>query len=88
MITSTPEPPTISTSCRGMIISSFFHQRNYVLSNNLIFFLQTRSEISMLYNDRSVLENFHISEAFKVMRKEESNIVANLSREEYRLVFF
>lgn len=38
----------------------------------------------MMYNDRSVLENYHISEAFKVMRKEESNIVVNLSREEYR----
>ena len=43
-----------------------------------------RSEISLLYNDRSVLENFHISEAFRVMRKDDANIVANLSREEYR----
>lgn len=39
-----------------------------------------------MYNDRSVLENHHISEAFKVIRKDESNIVLNLSREEYRLV--
>lgn len=42
------------------------------------------SEITLMYNDRSVLENYHISEAFKVLRKDDSNIVVNLSREEYR----
>ena len=40
--------------------------------------------MTLVYNDRSVLENYHISAAFKVMRENDSNIAVNLSREEYR----
>lgn len=43
-----------------------------------------RSEVALLYNDRAVLENHHISAAFRIMKEEESNILLNLSREEYR----
>lgn len=53
-----------------------------------ISFSHSSSDITLLYNDRSVLENFHISEAFKVMRKDESNIIQNLSRDEYRYGHF
>jgi hypothetical protein len=52
-----------------------------------IYWFQTyfqSSDITLVYNDRAVLENFHISAAFKVMREEESNILVNLSKEEYR----
>ncbi|CAG2163869.1 unnamed protein product [Oppiella nova] len=42
------------------------------------------SDITLVYNDRSVLENYHISAAFKVMRESDSNILINLSKEEYR----
>lgn len=63
-----------------LIIIDFF-------SVNFFIFIFDRSEISLLYNDRSVLENFHISEAFRVIRKDDANIVANLSREEYRYIY-
>lgn len=43
-----------------------------------------RSETALLYNDRAVLENFHISQAFSLMRQEECNILAGLSQDEYR----
>lgn len=38
----------------------------------------------MLYNDRSVLENYHLSASFALMQKDEHNILANLTKEEYR----
>jgi hypothetical protein len=40
----------------------------------------------MLYNDRAVLENYHISASFRMMKSEESNILANFSREEFKWV--
>ena len=40
----------------------------------------------MLYNDRAVLENHHISAAFRLMKEDEFNVLSNLKREEYRLV--
>lgn len=43
--------------------------------------------MTLVYNDRSVLENYHISAAFKVMREKDSDILINLSREEYRYDF-
>ena len=43
-----------------------------------------RSEVALIYNDRAVLENHHISAAFRLMQGEEHNILANLSKEEYR----
>ncbi|CAM9770567.1 unnamed protein product, partial [Ectocarpus fasciculatus] len=36
------------------------------------------------YNDGSVLENFHISEAFKVLYDEETNILDGLSADDAR----
>lgn len=42
------------------------------------------SETALLYNDRAVLENFHVSAAFKVILEEDANILVNLSKEEYR----
>lgn len=45
---------------------------------------KNRSETALLYNDRAVLENYHISSAFRVLREEECNILVNLSKEEFR----
>ena len=38
----------------------------------------------MLYNDRAVLENHHLSAAFELMRAEDKNILIGLKAEEYR----
>ncbi|KAJ8320160.1 hypothetical protein KUTeg_001747, partial [Tegillarca granosa] len=40
--------------------------------------------VALLYNDRAVLENHHISASFRLLKQEEHNILSNLSREEYR----
>ena len=48
------------------------------------FHVMAGSEIALMYNDRAVLENFHLSTAFQVMRKEDCNIASNLSNDEYK----
>ncbi|KAI5640678.1 3'5'-cyclic nucleotide phosphodiesterase domain-containing protein [Phthorimaea operculella] len=48
------------------------------------FHVMSGSETALLYNDRAVLENHHISAAFRLMRDEECNILQNLSRDEFR----
>lgn len=43
-------------------------------------------EIALVYNDRSALENFHISEAFRVAQKPHCDIFENLAKEEFRMI--
>lgn len=42
-----------------------------------------RSECAILYNDRSVLENHHISSVFRIMQDDEMNIFINLTKDEF-----
>ncbi|KAM4626833.1 dual specificity calcium/calmodulin-dependent 3',5'-cyclic nucleotide phosphodiesterase 1A-like isoform 2-T2 [Discoglossus pictus] len=48
------------------------------------FHIQTRSDVAILYNDRSVLENHHVSAAYRIMQDDEMNIFANLSKDDWR----
>ncbi|EMP25275.1 Calcium/calmodulin-dependent 3',5'-cyclic nucleotide phosphodiesterase 1B [Chelonia mydas] len=42
-----------------------------------------RSDCAILYNDRSVLENHHISAVFRMMQEDEMNIFINLAKDEF-----
>ncbi|XP_037542629.1 calcium/calmodulin-dependent 3',5'-cyclic nucleotide phosphodiesterase 1A-like [Nematolebias whitei] len=42
------------------------------------------SEVAILYNDRSVLENHHVSAAYKLMAEEDMNILVNLNKDDWR----
>ncbi|XP_076374227.1 dual specificity calcium/calmodulin-dependent 3',5'-cyclic nucleotide phosphodiesterase 1A-like [Tachypleus tridentatus] len=42
------------------------------------------SEMALLYNDRAVLENHHLSASFRLLKDENLNVLQNLSKEEYR----
>ena len=46
------------------------------------YLVNTNSELALLYNDESVLENYHVSTAFQILQKEECNILANFSKEQ------
>lgn len=48
------------------------------------FHVMSRSETALIYNDRSVLENHHISAAFRLLADDDQNILSNLSKEEYK----
>ncbi|OQV21294.1 Calcium/calmodulin-dependent 3',5'-cyclic nucleotide phosphodiesterase 1C [Hypsibius exemplaris] len=69
----------IFASLIGAIIHDYEHTGT---TNN--FHVQSRSNLAMLYNDRSVLENYHLSASFALMLKDEHNILANLTKEEYK----
>jgi hypothetical protein len=62
------------------IIHDFKHPG---LNNN--YHINKRSTIATKYNDISVLENYHVSSAFKIMTHPNSNIFCDLSVEEYRV---
>ncbi|XP_021345883.1 calcium/calmodulin-dependent 3',5'-cyclic nucleotide phosphodiesterase 1-like isoform X2 [Mizuhopecten yessoensis] len=65
------------------IIAALIHDYEHTGTTNN-FHIMTGSEVAILYNDRAVLENHHISASFRMMKTDECNIVANLSREEFR----
>ncbi len=64
-------------------ISAIIHDFEHTGTTNN-FHMQTRSEIAMVYNDRAVLENYHISAAFRVISNDSYNILQELTRDEYK----
>ena len=48
------------------------------------FHIQSNSKLSILYNDRSVLENHHVAAFFRTMVDNECNILSNMSRADFR----
>jgi hypothetical protein len=50
---------------------------------NNTYLLNTRSDLAITYNDKSILENFHVSESFKVILKEDCNIFCDFTNEEF-----
>jgi hypothetical protein len=48
------------------------------------FMINSDHELALTYNDQSVLENFHLAEAFKLIKIPDCNIFSGVSRETYR----
>jgi 3'5'-cyclic nucleotide phosphodiesterase len=46
-----------------------------------------RSDLALIYNDRAVLENYHVSAVFKLMKDEACNIISGLKKDEYKYVY-
>ncbi|CAJ0943299.1 unnamed protein product [Ranitomeya imitator] len=44
---------------------------------------QYTSDCAILYNDRSVLENHHVSAVYRIMQDDEMNIFVNLTKDEF-----
>ncbi|KAH9489597.1 Calcium/calmodulin-dependent 3',5'-cyclic nucleotide phosphodiesterase 1C [Bulinus truncatus] len=66
------------------LVAALIHDYEHTGTTNN-FHINTSSDVALLYNDRAVLENHHISAAFKLVREEEHNILCNLSKEEYSI---
>ncbi|XP_041481581.1 calcium/calmodulin-dependent 3',5'-cyclic nucleotide phosphodiesterase 1A-like [Lytechinus variegatus] len=64
------------------LLAAIIHDFEHTGTTNA-FHVNTKSDMAMFYNDRAVLENHHISSSFRLMRDDERNILANLSKEEY-----
>uniref|UniRef100_A0A1I7UNX2 Phosphodiesterase n=1 Tax=Caenorhabditis tropicalis TaxID=1561998 RepID=A0A1I7UNX2_9PELO len=63
----------------GALIHDYEHTGH---TNN--FHIQSQSQFAMLYNDRSVLENHHVSSCFRLMKEDDKNILTHLTRDEYK----
>ncbi|KAM6152562.1 dual specificity calcium/calmodulin-dependent 3',5'-cyclic nucleotide phosphodiesterase 1C isoform 2-T2 [Erethizon dorsatum] len=68
----------------AIIFSAVIHDYEHTGTTNN-FHIQTRSDPAILYNDRSVLENHHLSAAYRLLQEdEEMNILINLSKDDWR----
>ncbi|XP_068248268.1 dual specificity calcium/calmodulin-dependent 3',5'-cyclic nucleotide phosphodiesterase 1A-like isoform X5 [Palaemon carinicauda] len=65
------------------LMAAIIHDYEHTGTTNN-FHVMSGSETALLYNDRAVLENHHICAAFRLLKGEESNVLINLSKEEYR----
>nr|XP_019608407.1 PREDICTED: calcium/calmodulin-dependent 3',5'-cyclic nucleotide phosphodiesterase 1A isoform X2 [Rhinolophus sinicus] len=67
----------------AMVFAAAIHDYEHTGTTNN-FHIQTRSDVAVLYNDRSVLENHHVSAAYRLMQEEEMNVLINLSKDDWR----
>ena len=65
------------------LLAAIIHDFEHTGTTNS-FHVMSGTETALLYNDRAVLENHHVSAAFRLMREEDCNILVNLTREEFR----
>lgn len=66
-----------------LILSAALHDFSHPGYNNA-FLVASRHETAILYNDSSVLENFHISSSWRLMLEEDLNPFAGFSDEQYQ----
>ncbi|KAJ8276921.1 hypothetical protein GJAV_G00069390 [Gymnothorax javanicus] len=68
----------------AMIFAAAVHDYEHTGTTNN-FHIQTRSDSAILYNDRAVQENHHVSAAYRLLQDdEEMNILYNLSKDDWR----
>lgn len=67
------------------LVAAAVHDYGHPGVNNM-FEIKTESERAMLYNDQSVLENFHLTQVFKLLREDEYNIFVNMTLDERRSI--
>ena len=66
------------------IIASAIHDVDHPGVNNQ-FLVNTSSQMALMYNDESVLENHHLAVAFQLMQNENCDILDSLSKSERQL---
>jgi len=69
----------------GYFIAAIIHDFKHPGLNNS-YQINKKTKIANRYNDISVLENYHVCAAFKIISKPNSNIFKDLHIEEYRVV--
>ena len=63
----------------GVIVSAVVHDVDHPGNTNM-FEINSQSNLALLYNDQSVLENHHCSTAFQLMRGKSTNILNGLTK--------
>lgn len=67
----------------AMLFAAMVHDVEHTGTNN-IFHQKSQSTLSILYNDKSVLENHHVSVAFKTLRNPALNPFGRLSAAQFK----
>ncbi|XP_051937969.1 dual specificity calcium/calmodulin-dependent 3',5'-cyclic nucleotide phosphodiesterase 1A isoform X2 [Hippocampus zosterae] len=67
----------------AMVFAAAVHDFEHTGTTNN-FHIHARSEVAILYNDRSVLENHHVSAAYRLMAEDDTNILVNLNKDDWR----
>lgn len=66
-----------------ILISALIHDFEHTgTSNN--YHVNLNSSLALIYNDKSVLENHHLSAAFRLMKEDKYNILQSLNVTEYK----
>ena len=79
---------TLNLDCldlAALFIASMIHDYKHPGVTNG-FLMNTRDKLAIKYNDYSVLENYHVAEAFKLIKEKETNIFSMLSISEYKMI--
>jgi cAMP-specific phosphodiesterase 4 len=65
------------------LIAATVHDVDHPGLNNQ-FLINSGSELSLIYNDQSVLENHHLSVAFKLLQKDGCEVMQNFSQKKFQ----
>ncbi|KAL0491216.1 hypothetical protein AKO1_009929 [Acrasis kona] len=69
----------------GVILGAACHDfRHPGLTN--FFLIKTNDKLSIRYNDKSILESFHLTSTFKLLKNNSCNVLGDLTEEQYRNV--
>ena len=69
----------------GLLISAMGHDLGHPGLNNG-YHINASTELGITYNDKSCLENFHCSFLFKILKKDETNILEKFSVQNYKTI--
>uniref|UniRef100_A0A8C4XAN8 Phosphodiesterase n=1 Tax=Erpetoichthys calabaricus TaxID=27687 RepID=A0A8C4XAN8_ERPCA len=83
VLLSTPALEAVFTDLEVMaaIFASAIHDVDHPGVSNQ-FLINTNSELALMYNDASVLENHHLAVGFKLLQEENCDIFANLTKKQ------
>ncbi|XP_051791001.1 cAMP-specific 3',5'-cyclic phosphodiesterase 4D-like isoform X2 [Erpetoichthys calabaricus] len=83
VLLSTPRAEAVFTDLEVMaaIFASAIHDVDHPGVSNQ-FLINTNSELALMYNDASVLENHHLAVGFKLLQEENCDIFANLTKKQ------
>lgn len=69
----------------ALLVAALCHDLAHPGVNNA-HLISSRSELAVIYNDRSVLENFHASSLFQLLKRDDVNIFASLTKPQLKSV--
>jgi hypothetical protein len=67
----------------ALLLAALGHDLEHPGVNNA-FLIKTNSPLAILYNDSAVLENHHVSRLYQLLKNPAVNILADLSKEQFR----